>query len=78
MVTFVTGSDGFVGTRLLPRLEAAGHDVRILATDVDICDAEAVDGAVAASVVFGSGRISSHTSSTPCGVSVSARFASGR
>jgi GDP-4-dehydro-6-deoxy-D-mannose reductase len=49
MKVFVTGSDGFVGSRLVPRLEAAGHEAVILPTDVDICSAAEVTAAVAAS-----------------------------
>ena len=43
MKILVTGSRGFVGTRLIPRLEAAGHVVAGFDRDsVDICDPGAV------------------------------------
>lgn len=51
MKILVTGSRGFVGSRLIPRLEAAGHRVEGFDLDtIDICDPIAVEGAVANTV----------------------------
>jgi len=47
MHVLVTGAGGFVGTRLVPRLEAEGHTVTAHDLDVDITDADAVDRAFA-------------------------------
>jgi GDP-4-dehydro-6-deoxy-D-mannose reductase len=44
----VTGAEGFVGGRLIPRLVAAGHTPIGVDRDVDVADRDAVDGAVVA------------------------------
>ncbi len=47
MRILVSGSRGFVGTRLIPRLEAAGHRVTGFDVDsVDVSDASMVRGVV--------------------------------
>jgi GDP-4-dehydro-6-deoxy-D-mannose reductase len=45
----VTGGDGFVGRRLVPRLETGGHEVHSADRDVDVSDARALDDWVARS-----------------------------
>jgi GDP-4-dehydro-6-deoxy-D-mannose reductase len=42
MRALVTGAAGFVGRRLVPRLEAAGYQVTGVDREVDVADAEAV------------------------------------
>ncbi|MFP6641927.1 MAG: NAD-dependent epimerase/dehydratase family protein, partial [Myxococcota bacterium] len=43
MRIFVTGADGFVGQRLMPRLESAGHTVVGCDRDtVDVVDPDAL------------------------------------
>jgi GDP-4-dehydro-6-deoxy-D-mannose reductase len=44
----VTGAEGFVGGRLIPRLVAVGHTPIGVDRDVDVADRDAVDGAVVA------------------------------
>ena len=46
MRVFVTGASGFVGRRLLPRLEAHGHRVKGVDREVDITDPAALEGAL--------------------------------
>jgi GDP-4-dehydro-6-deoxy-D-mannose reductase len=48
MRVLVTGARGFVGQRLIPRLEREGHAVTAHDLDVDITNAEAIAGAVEA------------------------------
>lgn len=48
MHVLVTGAAGFVGTRLVPQLESAGHSVTAHDLDVDITDAACVDRALEA------------------------------
>jgi len=45
---WVSGAGGFVGLRLLPRLTREGHDVTGADREVDVCDAAAIDAAIAA------------------------------
>jgi GDP-4-dehydro-6-deoxy-D-mannose reductase len=44
----VTGADGFVGRRLVPRLLAAGHQVRGSDAELDVADAARIDAWIAA------------------------------
>lgn len=44
----MSGARGFVGTWLVPHLEAAGHAVVGVDSDVDVCDAAAVDDSIGA------------------------------
>jgi len=46
MLVYVTGASGFVGRKLLPRLEAAGMTAIGIDTDVDVTDAEAVSSSL--------------------------------
>ena len=46
MRVWVSGSRGFVGAWLLPRLVRDGHDVTGADREVDVCDAAAVDAAI--------------------------------
>ncbi|HEY8495112.1 MAG TPA: GDP-mannose 4,6-dehydratase [Myxococcota bacterium] len=48
MRIWVSGARGFVGSRLVPRLEAAGHQVFASDRDVDVCDPAAVAASIAA------------------------------
>jgi GDP-4-dehydro-6-deoxy-D-mannose reductase len=45
---WVSGARGFVGSWLVPHLEAAGHAVVAVDRDVDVCDAGAVAASIAA------------------------------
>lgn len=60
MQTLVTGATGFVGTKLVPALEQAGHDVRAFARDpsrvgagVPVVEGDAVTGAGLAKAMEG-------------------------
>lgn len=44
----MSGARGFVGSWLVPHLEAAGHVVLAVDRDVDVCDAAAVDDSIGA------------------------------
>jgi GDP-4-dehydro-6-deoxy-D-mannose reductase len=48
MRVFVTGAGGFVGPRLIPRLESEGHVVIATDREVDVTDPDAVGAAVVA------------------------------
>jgi len=45
---WVSGARGFVGSWLVPRLEAAGHAVVAVDRDVEVCDAAAVEASIGA------------------------------
>ena len=47
MRVWVSGAGGFVGAWLLPRVARDGHDVTGADREVDVCDAAAVDAAIA-------------------------------
>lgn len=46
MKVFVTGARGFVGRKLIPRLEAAGHDAIGVDREVDVTVAAAIEAAL--------------------------------
>jgi GDP-4-dehydro-6-deoxy-D-mannose reductase len=46
MLVYVTGASGFVGRKLLPRLEAAGHTTIGVDVGVDVSDPDAVEASL--------------------------------
>ena len=46
MNVFVTGASGFVGRKLMPRLEAAGHAATGIDREVDVSNFDAIEPAL--------------------------------